>query len=280
MAKANGETKEESTEVKTQETAVSETIDYGEDAGAGIQDTKGSELSIPFISILQANSPQVNGNDPEGSRPGMLFNTVTRELYDGEKEGVIFQPCHKAGPLWVEWVPRGKGGGFLRTHLPESEAVKEGKPIMHPETGKPTRKLRHGENELIETFYLYGLTLEEDGKVPDGFAVISFTSTKIKPYRGLVTTMYTLKHKPPIFANRARITTAKEIKDNNAYFNFRIDPLWDTWASSLINPNTEKGLLEEAKRFRDLIQSGVARAAFESTTSEAGEGADPDKPPF
>lgn len=258
------------------------TFDYGDDAGAGFEGTKGSDLSIPFLGILQSNSPQVEDKDPEGAESGMLFNTVTRELISGET-GLVFLPCHKEGPVWVEWVPRNKGGGFVGLHDPESDEVKNGEPIMHPETGKPTRKLRCGENELIETYYVYGLILDEDGGDTVGFAVISFTSTKIKPYRDWVTAMYTLKGKPPMFANRARIRTTKQKNESGTFYNFRIDPFAETWAKSLINPAEQGDLLTQAKDFREMVVSGMARAAFETERAAGdGGGAEPgdENPPF
>ena len=68
--------------------------DYGSDAGAGFENTKGSDLSIPFIQVLQSNSPQVENNNPEGAKSGMLFNSVTKEMVDG-REGIVFLPCHR-----------------------------------------------------------------------------------------------------------------------------------------------------------------------------------------
>ena len=272
-----------STEVakKTKANGAVATYDYGEDAGAGFEGTRGLDLSIPFLGILQSNSPQVEDKDPEGASPGMLFNTVTRELIDGDR-GVLFLPYHKEGPLWIEWVPRVKGGGFVGMHAPESDVVKNGEAIINPETGKPTRKLRHGENELIETFYVYGLVLDNDDCLdPIGFAVISFTSTKIKPHRDWMTSMYTLrvpgaggrKVNPPIFANRARLKTVKQKNDAGTFHNFRISPLEDTWAAGVLNPADQShlALLTEAKDFLEMVKSGMARAAFE-TERAAGDG--------
>lgn len=269
-------------EVATTGGGVPATYDYGDDAGSGFEGTSGSDLSVPFLGILQSNSPQVEDQDPTGAASGMLFNTVTRELIDGET-GVCFLPCFKEGPVWVEWIPRINGGGFVGMHDPESDAVKNGEQIMHPETGKPTRKLRHGENELVETFYIYGLILDETGAETMGFAVISFTSTKIKPYRDWITAMYTLKGKPPIFANRAFVRTTKQKNDAGTFYNFRIDPLADTWRDSLINPAEQGHLLTEAKEFAEMVKSGMARAAFETENSADGAGnpsADGEDPPF
>ena len=262
----------------TKEVAVkNEALSYGDDAGSGFEGTTAKDMSIPFLNILQANSPQVQEEDPPGSKSGMLFNTVTREIYTGS-EGVIFLPCYKDGPVWVEWIPRDMGGGFVGIHQPEDSIVLQAEPIPHPKTGKPTRRLQAGDNELIETFHAYGLTLEElksddtgdTTTMTTGFAVINFTSTKIKPYRDFITAMMWLRGKPPIFANRARITTAIEKRDGQSYFNFRINPWRRTWMESLINPKTEADMLTEAKTLRKMVTDGVARAAYETTAEDSG----------
>lgn len=257
--------------------AVAGAFDYGEDAGAGFEGTKGTDLSIPFISILQSNSPQVENEDPEGAKSGMLFNTVTRDLADGDK-GLAFLPCHK-DMAYVEWVPRKAGGGFVGLHNPEGDDVAR---AIENNDGNRIGKLKHGENELVETHYVYGLVLDEDSGMPVGFAVVSFTSTKIKPFRDWHTAMYTQRGKPPLFANRARIRTVKRQNEHGTFYNFRIDPLNGTWRDSLINPAKEGQLLTEAKEFRDMVVSGVARAAFETQDAAGGETGDQpgEKPPF
>lgn len=252
--------------------------DYGDDAGVGFEGTKGSDLSIPFLGILQSNSPQVEDKDPEGSEPGMLFNTVTRELAKGD-EGVVFLPCHSE-QAFVEWVPRNKGGGFVALYDPDGPEVAA---AIQENGGKRVGKLEIGENELIETHYVYGLVLNAEGTDPLGFAVISFTSTKIKPYRDWKTAMFTMRGKPPMFANRARIKTIKQKNEHGTFYNFRIDPLADTWAASLINPAKEANLLDEAKAFRDMVINGLARAAFDTeraTGDGGGSGDSGDDAPF
>lgn len=257
-------------------------FDYGEAAGKGFEDTTAADLSVPFLSILQANSPQVADENPKGAKQGQLFNTVTKELIEGDA-GIVFMPCHKEGPVWVEWVPRTAGGGFVGLHAPESpevEAAKQAEPILNDQ-GKPTRKLRHGDNELIETYYVYGLVLDAEGTNVLGFAVISFTSTKIKPYRDWITSMYMIKGKPPIFANRARISTNREKNEYGTFFNFQIEPLRETWTSSLVNPVEERELLQEGMDFAEMVVSGMARAAYESQDAAGGGGDDSDgKVPF
>ncbi|MCK5640291.1 MAG: hypothetical protein KAJ19_05820, partial [Gammaproteobacteria bacterium] len=101
---------------------------------------------------------------------------------------------------------------------------------------------------------------------------VSFTSTKIKPQRDWFTAMYTLKGKPPLFANRAVMHTVKQENKHGKFFNFRIDPLSTTWKDSLINPETESELLAEAKQFREMVTSGMAKAAHDTERAAAGSG--------
>lgn len=252
---------------------------YGEDAGAGFEGTTSADLSIPFLGILQANSPQVEDKDPTGSESGMLYNTVTRELFKST-DGVVFIPCHKE-ISYVEWVPRNKGGGFVTRHDPNGDIVKN---AIAENDGIRIGKLSVGENELVETHYVYGLTAEKDGVTVNGFAVISFTSTKIKPFRDWTTAMYTLRGKPPIFANRAVIRTIKQKNEHGTFYNFRIDPFLDTWAKSLIDPSANADLLDEAKSFRKMVISGMAQAAFDTERSTGdntpADGGDGDDAPF
>ena len=270
-----GNKKETNTMVKKNEVALKKEgalatsgYDYGEDAGKGFEGTKGSDLSIPFLGILQSNSPQVEDKDPEGAESGMLYNTVTRELFKSD-EGVAFLPCHKE-VAYVEWVPRNKGGGFVALHDPEGPEVAN---AIAENGGTRMGKLEIGENELIETHYVYGLVLNAEGNQTQGFAVISFTSTKIKPFRDWTTAMYTLRGKPPLFANRAVIRTIKQKNEHGTYYNFRIDPLLETWANSLINPSEEANLLEEAKAFQEMVINGMAKAAFDTERSTGDGGA-------
>lgn len=263
----------ESTEVaKTSPAGGVAGYDYGDHAGAGFEDTKGSDLSVPFLGILQSNSPQVEEKDPEGAESGHLFNTVTREVIDGNT-GTPFLPVHKE-LAYVQWIPRNKGGGFVNLHDPNGEIVAK---AIEENDGERIGKLktpsedRVGEDdELVETNYVYGLMLDDAGVETTGFGVISFTSTKIKPYRDWITAMYTLKGKPPMFANRARIRTVKQKNEHGTFYNFRIDPLMATWVKSLIDPVKEAALIKEAAEFREMVTSGMARAAFETEKSAEG----------
>ena len=66
------------------------------DQAAGMQGMGQEDFAMPFLRILGMQSPEVNDRDAkyvEGAKAGMIFNTVTKQLYDGEA-GVNINPCN------------------------------------------------------------------------------------------------------------------------------------------------------------------------------------------
>jgi len=256
--------KNEVAKVQQKQNNVSPVYDE-EDSGVGFEDVGANELSIPFITILQKSSPQVEEGRLPGAESGAFFNTVTQEIIAGD-QGFVFQPCHR-DEAWVEWVPRIKGGGFVGTHAPDSELVadliaKNGGKRIPPKGGDGKRIpfFSPDRNEVVETYYVYGLILNDEGTEVQGFAVLSFTSTKVTKYKNWITSMKMQKGNPPIYANRAKVTTTKETRTAGTSFNFSIAPLFSSWAESLIDPTNQRNLLDQAKGFREMIMSGQAKA--------------------
>lgn len=250
--------------------------DYGIDSGAGFEDVTNKDLSIPFIAVLQNNSPAVENKEPEGAEAGMLMNTVTHDLYYGD-EGVGFVACHTEH-AYVEWIPRNKGGGLVALHDPSSEAVKK---AIASNGGQEFGPLKIGENELIDTRYTYGLLLDRsDWTNMLGYACVSFSSTKIRPYRHWTTSMYTITPRCPIFAFRNLLTTVKQKNKKGSFFNIHIKPYVGDWRGCLIDPSDPRGaeLLRSAKDFREMAMTGRAKANFESERKTAGEESGGDAP--
>lgn len=245
----------------------SDGFDYGEYAHAGFEGTTINDLSIPFINVLQPMSPEVADQQIEGARVGDLLNSVTKEIL---KQPLIVIPVYKEAAV-VEWVPRTKGGGLVDRHELDSQVFKEaiaknGGSRIPPKDadGKRISFKSPAGNDLVETYYVYCLIMDETGTESEGYCVLSFSSTKIKVHKDWMTSMYTIKGRPPIFANRCKISTIKENRDSGMSFNYKITPMNDSWRTSLIDPNENMALLKEAKDFGDMIEQGLARADFES----------------
>jgi len=53
------------------------------DAFSGLENISQDDLATPRLKVLMQLSPELE--DLEGAKAGMIFNTVTNELYDGTK---------------------------------------------------------------------------------------------------------------------------------------------------------------------------------------------------
>lgn len=103
-----------------------------EDAGAG-QNMGAGDLGIPYLALLQSNSPQVNPAHAkyiEGAQAGMFMNTATGEVFGGyKKDPLIIIPCAYVRE-YDEWKDRDgpEGGGFVASHGVDSGIMSKTKP--------------------------------------------------------------------------------------------------------------------------------------------------------
>lgn len=264
--------------VKATTTAlVAPTYDYGEDAGEGFLHGAG-DMTMPFLAVLQTNSPQLQEID--GAKAGQIFNTVTREV----SNSAVVLPVHKR-IAYVEWVPRDNGGGFVAVHEPNSKAVTD---AIAANGGKRFGKIPIGSNELVETHEVYCLLLDDAGEEPIGFALIAFTSTKIKASKAWYTSMQMLlgpkgpdglRRPPPTFAVKTRLKTKPDKnKKGQNFFNVVLTPYAESWASSLIDPTSP--LFAAAKQFRDTVIGGTVKATYDKMSSDDSEESTASDPPF
>jgi hypothetical protein len=252
--------------------------DYGDDAGRGMEHTDASDLKIPYLAVLQKGSPECDETDDAyipDAKPGMLMNSVTKELYDGKK-GVIFVPCHKAH-CYVEWRTREQGGGLAARHDKNSPFVHDCKKA----SGKTYGTIPTPEGtELVETKYLTGYLLDDENSTdPSTIIVLSFSSTKLKKFQEIYTAMNTVKGKPPLYAHRLRVTTVPEKNQHGSWYNFQLTFLDGTlrnFSSGFIPRFQEDGtphpLAAVGKKLLEQMESGQRQFADESVgaTREAG----------
>ena len=105
---------------------------FGDDAAKGFENMTQEDMALPFVRILGQLSPQVTDGDAkyiENAKPGMIYNTVTSELYDGKK-GIKVIPCYYKKD-YPEWSDRGDGPGApVAVHLPNSPVIATGKSCL------------------------------------------------------------------------------------------------------------------------------------------------------
>lgn len=213
-------TKTESKAVATKEQAQlpAEYAGLEEFAGQGLDDLDSSDRSIPFIKVLEKNSPEIETVD--GAKPGMFINTATQKLYDS----IRFVPATR-DHMFVEWVPIDNGGGLVQSYGLQEQISQWAK----SQRGKI--KLKNG-NDLVETFYLYGILLPEEGDDDEPMpVVISFTSTRIKAYKSIVNRSDSImlrgtggrKFKAPWFCHVWRLTTEKKVDGNQSWYIYKAE---------------------------------------------------------
>ena len=106
------ETRNEKQVAVKQEAGLPSTIDFEADAGSGFENLVEKSVTLPILKLLQNGSAEAKKRDPKyvtGAEPGMLYNTVTGKLYDGEK-GVQVIPCFLDFE-YQEWADFGTGSG-------------------------------------------------------------------------------------------------------------------------------------------------------------------------
>lgn len=249
--------------------------DYGADMNRGFHNVDQSHFQIPFLAILQSNSPQVSNEERRiaGAVPGMLFNTVTNRVISG-KEGLVLVPAH-VEHCYTQWAPRNKGGGFRGRHEIGSDLVAEAI-ASGRKSEKGNKPLTKDGDELVETFYMYGLVLDDADAVDfSEMVVVAFTSTKIKKYKKAMTTIRTNKPTAgyPLFANRLRVKTVQESNSEGNFYNFDVEPVAGPGkvTESVIPPTLNDGphpLLVAGRKLEEQVLGGAARAAYESQSGE------------
>jgi hypothetical protein len=166
------------------QTGVVERPDWMGDQARGSEEVTINDVTIPRLSIIQDLSPQRKKNQAEyieGAAEGMLFNTVTNELY---VDPVIYVPVYFRLE-WVVWKHRDAGGGFIGAYSTQEEAVEAVR--EHPLAGQTTEK---GEPvlEIQDTAQHFGLLLDPNSPAEDPRAteiVVSMAKSQLKPSRQL-----------------------------------------------------------------------------------------------
>ena len=149
------------------------------DAGSGFEEAGQSAFALPFLKVLQDLNPQVKkkmSGYVEGAKPGMIYNTVTKELFTTVR--VI--PCHFS-QVFIEWIPRDKDGGLVGIHPASTPLAAQ---TVRDERNKAV--LPNG-NLLDDTRQHFVLLCREDGTTTG--CLLSMTATQLKHSRRWMSTM-------------------------------------------------------------------------------------------
>lgn len=244
-------------------------------ADAGLEDADADAFAIPFLQILQSNSPQVKRSDPayiKGAQEGMIVNTVSGELFNTDDEGIQIVPCHYRR-AFTAWVPRDHGGGFRGEVAPND-------PVLGEAERDTSGKLWHAGNglEYLDTRYHYVLLVRSDGSYEP--ALITMSSTQIKKSRQINTRLNNFraqgskgKFTPPTFGLLLTLHTASEQKDDYTWFGWRPDFSETGLRLLSLDNEAERELFFAGRDFRDQVKAGAVQEVAPDQGDVSGDDA-------
>jgi len=226
--------------------------------GTGLEEMTTEDFAIPFIRVLQPLSPQVQKQDGKyvaGASAGDLYNTVTDEVYDGEK-GISIVPCAYT-KKYLEWIPREKGGGLVN---PNHDISILSKCVRDEVTN---RFITPDGNEIVETAQFFILVLEDEPQQ----AVLAFTSTQLGVARKWSTMLRMARVqnnkgvsvRAPMFAYTYKLTTNTQSNEKGS------------WNGYSVNQEgiTELSIAMVAKDFMAAARAGDVQVKEEQQRDEA-----------
>jgi len=223
---------------------------FEDDAAKGLGTIGQEDLALPFLKILGQLSPEVNKRDGkyvEGAEPGMIYNSVSGELFDGVK-GIDVIPCFYKLE-YIEWKDRGEGlGAPVAIYDSSSDIMSKTKPDANYKDRLPN-------GNYIEKTASHFVIVAGDSP---STALISMKSTQLKISRKWNSMMSGIKMKgangmftPASFSHIYKLKTTQMSNDKGTWFG---------WEVSKVGPVTDKGLYDQAKGFSDSISKGSVKA--------------------
>jgi len=224
------------------------------DANAGSQNMAQEDLALPFLKVLGQLSPEVNkrdGKHVEGAEPGMILNTVTNEIFDGDK-GIDVLPVYYKRQL-VEWQDRGESKGApVAIHEASSD-------IMSKTTRDKSYKDRLSNGNYIENTANHFVILLSKSPTT---ALISMKATQLKVSRKWNSMMMGIKMQgknglftPPTYSHIYELSTVQMSNDKGTWFG---------WDVTKVGPVTDKSIYDIAKNFAERVGKGEVEAKPEN----------------
>lgn len=217
----NAVAKKETAQVATLDVSNLESL-----AGLGIENVGQRDLALPFLKILSQLSPQVIESDSryiEKAKAGMIYNSVSDQLYDG-KVGLRVVPCFYKLE-YLEWKDRGQEGSGAPIAIYDSTSD-----ILSKTTRGPDKKDRLSNGNYIEETASHYVLLVDDNDQPLETALITMKATQRKKSRKWNSMIMTQRVKgkngffqPPSFAQIYRLKTTLEKNNLGSWYGWDIE---------------------------------------------------------
>lgn len=249
-------------------------LDFNQMAGLGMEDASQDDFAIPFISIAQALSPQLDKQDSkyiEGLSKGDLFNTMTGERFDGE-EGLLVTPV-KFERKFLEFELRESGGGLVNVHT-----VAEARAINTTRDDR-NRDITDNGTQLVDARSFYCIMQRGDGTTFK--AMLSMSSTqakKAKQWLGMINEMSwkptadTVVTPAPMLSQCFLLKTGPESNKKGS---------WNGWVIRHHHAHKlEDSVLEEAGAFYVALSEGAVKVDYTQDGGGAAPAENDDEVPY
>lgn len=251
---------------------------FAADAGQGMEGASAESFAIPFLSVLQKGSPQVDeasGAALEGAKAGMFFENVTNRMYDG-KTGIIIVPCSYKR-VFIRWGAKDLGGGFKGEISADEIAEMRARGEIKELDGQLLAPLEDGSlnpkksDTFKDTRNHYVLLVDsQTGAWTE--ALLSLASTQIKKSKMLMSALASVKvngpsglFTPPTFANMVSVKTLGESNDKGTWFGVKFE---------LAGMVTRPEIYAAAKAFHASVVKGAVVAKYEEGSGAPAHGED------
>jgi hypothetical protein len=231
------------------------------------------DFLIPRLQVLQGLSPQVEkkrGAYIEGAEVGMMIDSVTNQLWDGD-EGLICIPVFYARK-YLEWLP--ERGGFVADHGLDQQIINS---AVFDE--KEKKDLLPNGNILAETcehyIMIYNPTI---GTATPIVATMAGSQVRVaKRWNSVMNQLMLPKpsnpeqvfNPAPFYCSYQLTTTIRE-KDKNIWFVFDFKRREEQDTILLKNG---KDIYMAARDWKKQIEEGQVQAAPPAEDNQANEGA-------
>ena len=202
------------------------TIDIEKFADQGFENIDSKSLQLPFLKILGQLSPQVTAGDSkyiDAAKPGMIYNTVTDKLYDGNK-GILVIPAYYKFE-YIEWADRGQEGSNAPRNIYPADSD-----IMSKTNRGDDGKDRLESGNYIEETASHFVVVVEESMASE--ALITMKSTQRKKSKKWNSMMMSLRQKrkdgkgffkPAPFTQMYSLKTVLEKNNLGSWFGWEIE---------------------------------------------------------
>ena len=221
--------------------------------GMGAENATQEDLLMPFVSIAQALSPQLDDSEPnyiKGLEQGMFFISATGQVYG--KEITVVPTYFERKRL--EFKVREEGGGLVEINDSSDEKALTRRDDMN-------RSINDAGNQIVDSRSFYCMVFSEGNMEP---AVISMKATQAKKARQWMTLIRNKKwtassgrqFTAPMCSTIYRLSTIKEKNDKGSWHGFVIAK----GDSMLPEDNDER--FEVSYEFYKLLKVGGAKVDY------------------